>query len=66
MVHQLWRQFPRIQFKLIRLEPYLLQAVNLSNRPIHHKITELLKSGGNSYDQVSFTYFQNSGENQRC
>lgn len=62
MVHQLWRQFPRIQFKLIRLEPYLLQAVNLSNRPIHHKITELLKSGGKFLRPGFFYIFSEFGE----
>ncbi|CAM3094377.1 hypothetical protein LEBU106379_05555 [Lentilactobacillus buchneri] len=46
MVHALWRQFPRINLKLIALEPYLLNAVNLPNQPIHHKISQLLKSGG--------------------
>lgn len=46
MVHQLWRQFPRIQTKLAELQPYLLKAVNLNNQPIHHKVLQLLKASG--------------------
>ncbi len=56
MVHALWRQFPRINLKLIALEPYLLNAVNISNQPIHHKIVDLLKSGGKFLRPGSFTY----------
>lgn len=62
MVHALWRQFPRINLKLIALEPYLLSAVNLPNQPIHHKITELLKSGGKFLRPGFFYIYSEFGE----
>ncbi len=61
MVHALWRQFPRI-IKLTALEPYLLKAVNLSNQPIHHKITQLLKSGGKFLRPGFFYIYSEFGE----
>lgn len=62
MVHALWRQFPRINLKLTALEPYLLKAVNLSNQPIHHKITQLLKSGGKFLRPGFFYIYSEFGE----
>ena len=62
MVHALWRQFPRINLKLIALEPYLLNAVNLSNQPIHHKIVDLLKSGGKFLRPGFFYIYSEFGE----
>lgn len=46
MDQQLWRQFPQVAPELNALQPYLLDAVKLANRPIHSKILALLESGG--------------------
>lgn len=46
MDRQLWRQFPRVAPQLDDLQGYLLDAVQLTNQPIHHKILALLQSGG--------------------
>lgn len=62
MVHALWRQFPRINLKLVALEPYLLKAVNLPNQPIHRKIDELLKSGGKFLRPGFFYIYSEFGE----
>lgn len=62
MVHALWRQFPRINLRLIALEPYLLNAVNLPNQPIHDKIIELLKSGGKFLRPGFFYIYSEFGE----
>lgn len=46
MDRQLWRQFPQVEPELNALQPYLLDAVNLTNRPIHNKILALMTAGG--------------------
>ncbi|MCT3396848.1 polyprenyl synthetase family protein [Lentilactobacillus hilgardii] len=63
MVHQIWHQFPRIQLKLIQLEPYLLKAVTLSNQPVHSRILALLKSGGKLLRPGFFYIYSEFGEN---
>ncbi len=62
MVHQLWRQFPRIQTKLAELQPYLLKAVNLNNQPIHHKVLQLLKASGKLLRPGFFYIFSEFGQ----
>ncbi|MFD1123767.1 polyprenyl synthetase family protein [Lentilactobacillus raoultii] len=62
MVHRIWHQFPRIQLKLIQLEPYLLKAVSLSNQPVHSKILALLKSGGKLLRPGFFYIYSEFGE----
>ncbi len=62
MVHRLWRQFPRIQLKLIQLEPYLLHAVKLPNQSVHAKISDLLKSGGKLLRPGFFYIYSEFGE----
>lgn len=62
MVHRIWRQFPRIQLKLIQLEPYLLKAVTLSNQPVHAKILALLKSGGKLLRPGFFYIYSDFGD----
>ncbi|AQW21695.1 geranylgeranyl pyrophosphate synthase [Lentilactobacillus curieae] len=46
MVHQLWRQFPTINLKLIALQKYLLSVVSLPVKPIEKKVSDLINSGG--------------------
>lgn len=62
MVHRIWRQFPRTQLKLIQLEPYLLKAVHLSNKQVHGKVMELLKSGGKLLRPGFFYIYAQFGE----
>jgi heptaprenyl diphosphate synthase len=62
MVHQLWRQFPRIQTELGNLQPYLLKVVNLNNQPIHHKVLQLLKASGKLLRPGFFYIFSEFGQ----
>lgn len=62
MVHQLWRQFPKVQRQLLLLQPYLLKAAALPNQPIHTKILELLKSGGKLLRPGFFYLFSEFGD----
>lgn len=61
MVHQLWRQFPKVQQQLLLLQPYLLKSVALPNQPIHSKILALLKSGGKLLRPGFFYLFSEFG-----
>lgn len=62
MVHKLWHQFPRIEKRLEKLQPYLLEAVQLPNQPIHHQILALLQSGGKLLRPGFFYLFSEFGQ----
>ncbi|GEO69902.1 polyprenyl synthetase family protein [Levilactobacillus acidifarinae] len=62
MDRQLWRQFPQVEPELNALQPYLLDAVNLTNQPIHNKILALLESGGKLLRPGYFYLFTKFGE----
>lgn len=62
MDQQLWRQFPQVAPELNALQPYLLDAVKLANRPIHSKILALLESGGKFLRPGYFYLFTTFGE----
>ncbi|WP_304055610.1 polyprenyl synthetase family protein [Levilactobacillus namurensis] len=62
MDRQLWRQFPRVAPQLDDLQGYLLDAVQLTNQPIHHKILALLQSGGKLLRPGYFYLFAEFGQ----
>ncbi|CAJ1226861.1 heptaprenyl diphosphate synthase [Levilactobacillus zymae] len=62
MDRQLWRQFPQVEPELNALQPYLLDAVKLTNQPIHNKILALLESGGKLLRPGYFYLFTKFGD----
>ncbi|MTV82174.1 polyprenyl synthetase family protein [Secundilactobacillus folii] len=62
MVHKLWNQFPRVKAQLTQLQPYLVDAVTLPNRPIHKQILALLQSGGKLLRPGFFYLFSEFGD----
>jgi len=62
MDRQLWRQFPQVAPQLTALQDYLLDAVTLTNQPIHSKILALLQSGGKLLRPGYFYLFAEFGQ----
>ncbi|KRN03097.1 hypothetical protein FD13_GL000851 [Levilactobacillus senmaizukei DSM 21775 = NBRC 103853] len=61
MDRQLWQQFPIVAPQLTALQSYLLDAIQLDNPPIHHKILALLESGGKFLRPGYFYLFASLG-----
>ncbi|MFC6274256.1 polyprenyl synthetase family protein [Levilactobacillus tangyuanensis] len=61
MDRQLWQQFPIVAPQLTALQGYLLDAIQLDNPPIHHKILALLESGGKFLRPGYFYLFASLG-----